>query len=189
MLLAVAALLPGCSSESSHLTVFAASSLADAFQELGDAFQQEHPGVEIAFNFAGSSTLRTQLELGARADIFVSADTRQMELAQRAGVVEEAPQVFATNSLVLVTYAGSLEVRVLQDLSKPGVRFPSLLPGTVENRSGTQRRHLSAVQNHFAVDDHKVYAVGILMGLAELRAVDDRVRIKNSHVGLHAGPQ
>ena len=128
MLLTVAALLPGCSSESSHLTVFAASSLADAFQELGDVFQQEHPGVEIAFNFAGSSTLRTQLELGARADIFVSADTRQMELAQRAGVVEGAPLVFVTNSLVLVTYAGNQEVRTLQDLSKPGVRLVLALP-------------------------------------------------------------
>ena len=128
MLLAVTALLSGCSSESSRLTVFAASSLADAFQELGDAFEREHPGVEIAFNFAGSSTLRTQLELGARADIFASADTRQMELAQRAGVVEEAPQVFASNSLVLVTYSGNQEVRTLQDLSKPGVRLVLALP-------------------------------------------------------------
>ena len=134
MLLVGGALLSGCSSESSsagtssRLTVFAASSLADAFQELGAAFQREHLGVKLAFNFAGSSTLRTQLELGARADLFASADTRQMELAQRACVVMETPEIFATNSLVLVTSPGNQEVQSLKDLSKPGARLLLALP-------------------------------------------------------------
>lgn len=127
-LLVAAALLPGCSSGSTPLTVFAAMSLADAFQELGATFERTHPGAEIAFNFAGSSTLRTQLGFGARADIFASADTKQMMLARRAGVVEEPSQVFATNSLVLVTPIGNQEVRTLQDLSKPSVRLVLALP-------------------------------------------------------------
>ena len=63
-----------------------------------------------------------------RADIFASADTKQMELARRAGVVKESPKVFATNSLVLVTPLGNPKVGTLQDLSKPNVRLVLALP-------------------------------------------------------------
>src|SRR5829696_176975 len=78
----VAALLPvlfGCGgsggsegSGESALTVFAASSLTDAFGELKDNFEEENSGTEVALNFAGSSTLLTQLEQGAPADVFAS---------------------------------------------------------------------------------------------------------------------
>src|SRR6476659_3932627 len=55
------------------VTVFAASSLTDAFKELGAAFETE-TGIPVAFNFGASSQLRTQLEQGAQADVFASAD-------------------------------------------------------------------------------------------------------------------
>ena len=56
------------------LTVFAAASLAEPFRAVADAYEADHPGVEVTFNFAGSQALRTQLEHGARADVFASAD-------------------------------------------------------------------------------------------------------------------
>lgn len=100
------------------LTIFAASSLHEAFVALGKAFQQQHPGAEVEFNFAGSQELRVQLENGARADVFASADARHMEALQQQGLVSE-PKVFARNELVLITPAANpARIHALADLPK-----------------------------------------------------------------------
>src|SRR6184192_3415030 len=65
------------------VTVFAAASLTDAFKEIGSAFSAKN-AVSVEFNFAGSPTLRTQLEQGARADVYASAYQAQMDLAVRS---------------------------------------------------------------------------------------------------------
>src|SRR5438105_13290415 len=68
-----------------EVTVFAAASLTDAFKEIGHAFERAHPGTKVTFSFAASSLLRTQIEQGAPADLFASADVAQMEPLVRAG--------------------------------------------------------------------------------------------------------
>jgi molybdate transport system substrate-binding protein len=88
------------------LTVFAASSLRDAFQDLGRLFEQEHPGTSVSFNFAGSQELRTQVEHGARADVLASADPRTLRALAGAGLSLE-PQVFARNEPVIVVPVGN----------------------------------------------------------------------------------
>ena len=62
-----------------RLVVFAAASLRDAFMEAGEVFERVHPGVEVVFNFAGTQELRAQIEHGAKADVFASADLKHME--------------------------------------------------------------------------------------------------------------
>src|SRR5262245_58064403 len=115
------------------LTVFAAASLRDAFGVLGATFEREHPGVKVQFNFAGSQELRTQIEHGAPADVFASADTRHMEAAQAVGLVEP-PRLFATNAPVIVVPAANPgKVRALADLAT--VR--RLVIGTPEVPIGT----------------------------------------------------
>src|SRR5882762_10283735 len=89
-----------------QLTVFAASSLRDAFQDLGRNLEQQHPGTSVSFNFAGSQELRTQVEHGARADVFASADPRTLRALAGAGLALE-PQVFARNEPVIVVPAGN----------------------------------------------------------------------------------
>ena len=131
IMMAVAGILAACSSPSGpqrDLTVFAASSLTDAFEEVGTAFQQERPDVRLSFNFAASSTLRAQLELGARADLLASADIRQMDLLQAADALLDPPRLFAANSLVLIVPEGSDTVRKPADLASPGVRLALALP-------------------------------------------------------------
>ena len=99
------------------ITVFAASSLTEAFGEMAGAFEAAHPGVTVDLNFAGSSTLSTQILQGAPADVFASADERQME-----AVAEEmvgTPRRFAGNSLVMITPEGS-SLTTPEDLAKPG---------------------------------------------------------------------
>lgn len=132
----IAAAVAGCSSEDSSptasgpagdVTVFAASSLTNAFTEIREAFEAEYPGVNVTFNFAGTPTLRTQLEQGARADVFASADRAQMERAVASGVIHGKLTEFVTNRLVVITPAGG-RVQSLADLAEPGVLLTLALP-------------------------------------------------------------
>jgi molybdate transport system substrate-binding protein len=89
-----------------QLTVFAASSLRDAFLELGQRFEAGHAGVSVSFSFAGSQELRTQIEHGARADVLASADERHLRALAEAGLAE-APRSFARNEPVIVVPSGN----------------------------------------------------------------------------------
>src|SRR5690348_5912460 len=70
-----------------QLTVFAAASLTDAFGKMKTDLEAAHPGLTITYNFAGSQTLVTQLQQGARADVFASANAAQMSAAQKNGSI------------------------------------------------------------------------------------------------------
>ena len=106
-------------------TVFAAASLTDAFNEIGAAFQAAHPGVAVKSSFAGSQTLRTQIEQGATADIFASANQTEMNTLITDTLVDKnAPQIFLTNKLVVVLPpADPAGLSTLQDLAKPGLKL------------------------------------------------------------------
>ncbi len=123
-LLFIAFVCVGCGAQADsrpELTVFAASSLTDVFEELGEDFERQNLGVEVRFNFAGSSALLVQLQQGAPADVFASADEAKMEDAVRAGLVEE-PGVFARNSPVVIVPAGNpAGIEGLRDLAAPGL--------------------------------------------------------------------
>lgn len=118
----------GSGQGSDELVVFAASSLTEAFNEIEAAFEAEHSGVDVVYNFAGTPTLRTQLEQGAIAGVFASANAAQMEMAVQSGVIEGAPVAFATNRLVVIAPSGSDRVRQLSDLSNDEVMLVLALP-------------------------------------------------------------
>ncbi len=101
------------------LTIFAAASLTAAFDELAAEFESAHPGVDVrAVTYDGSSTLATQLVEGARADVFASADEKNMATVVDAGLVDGAPTVFTTNSLQIAVPAGNpQDVTSLADLA------------------------------------------------------------------------
>ncbi len=112
------------------LTVFAASSLTDVFQEIAAGFRTPHPGVDVVYSFGASSTLATQLAQGAPADLFASANTKQMDVARAAGRIAGQPQVFAKNRLVLIVPADNpAKIDGLIDLAKPGVKLVVAAPG------------------------------------------------------------
>jgi molybdate transport system substrate-binding protein len=105
------------------ITVFAASSLTDAFTEIGQKFEGETGG-GVTFNFGGSSSLRAQLEQGASGDVFASADANQMSLAKASAVVESEGKVFAHNKLVVIVPKDNPgRITTLQDLARPGVKI------------------------------------------------------------------
>lgn len=113
-----------------ELVVFAAASLSEAFHELAQAFQQQHSGVKITFNFASSSALRTQLSQGAKADVFASADKENMDRAVAEGLIAGQPRVFVRNvPVIAVSVQSKVEIHSLADLAKPGVKLVFAIPG------------------------------------------------------------
>ena len=107
------------------LTVFAAASLTAAFNDVKARFEAAHPGVSVAYNFGGSNALAQQLGEGAPADVFASANKKQMDVAISAGrVVSGTTQIFARNRLVVILPKDNPgEVATLQDLAKPGLKL------------------------------------------------------------------
>lgn len=111
------------------VTIFAASSLTDAFREIGALYERHNPGSRVEFQFAGSSQLRLQLEEGARADLFAPASVEQMDQAQAAGLIGEPVRVFARNRLVVIHPAGNpAGIGSLGDLAREGVRLVTATP-------------------------------------------------------------
>ncbi len=107
------------------LTVFAAASLTDAFTEIGKNFEAANPGAIVNFSFGGSQALRTQIEQGAQADVFASANTKEMDTLVSGGLVGVGTAtIFLTNQLVVILPAENpANVTGLQDLSKPGLKL------------------------------------------------------------------
>jgi molybdate transport system substrate-binding protein len=107
------------------LTVFAAASLTEAFTQIGKDFEAAYPGVTVAFNFAASNQLAQQIEQGAPADVFASANKTQMEVAISSGRIESGTeQTFVRNRLVVVFPQDNPgEIGTLQDLARPGLQL------------------------------------------------------------------
>lgn len=103
------------------LTVYAAASLTATFTELGRKFEASHKGVKVAFSFGGSSDLVAQIQQGAPAGVFASADTANMDKAVSDKAVEGDPVDFASNALeIAVPPDNPAGVTSLKDLAKPG---------------------------------------------------------------------
>jgi len=103
-----------------ELSVFAASSLTEAFEDLARDFEDQNPAVAIRLTFAGSQVLRLQLEQGADADLFASANEAHMRALLAAGVIAES-HPFAHNRLVVIVPPDNpAGIRSFADLTKAG---------------------------------------------------------------------
>jgi molybdate transport system substrate-binding protein len=124
MIIAVGAcLLSLQSAGSTEITVCAAASLSDALTEIGANFQAQS-GIKVEFNFAASSTLARQIEEGAPADLFFSADEAQMNRLAKKGLIDPATRTTRLgNSLVVVIPNDSpLQIRSAGDLTNAGIK-------------------------------------------------------------------
>ncbi|VCU68342.1 Molybdate-binding periplasmic protein precursor [Pigmentiphaga humi] len=112
------------SASAQELTVSAAASLTNAFKEIGQQFEKNHPGTNVRLNFAASGTLLQQMAQGAPVDVFASADQATMDKAVAQKLIDTATRKdFATNSLVLIApLQGGPAIGSLQDLSGAAVK-------------------------------------------------------------------
>lgn len=102
------------------IVVFAASSLTEAFTDIGGAFSEQNPGATVTFNFAGSSDLVAQIAQGAPADVFASADESNMTKLIEAGHAAGNPVPIAENTFAIIVETGNPQgVATVADLDNP----------------------------------------------------------------------
>ena len=119
--------------------VFAAASLKQTFTDIGEQFKAENPGASVEFSFAGSSDLVTQLTQGAQADVFASADTKNMDKATQAGLLAGNPVNFASNTLTIAVAPGNpKKIASFKDLTQQGLNVVVCAP-QVPCGSATQK--------------------------------------------------
>jgi molybdate transport system substrate-binding protein len=135
--LAAAAVLAGCGGDggaappdglSGRVTVFAAASLVESFNEIGQRFEEANPGTEVEFSFGASSGLATQITEGAPADVFASASPATMDRVS-ATEAAQAPRIFAENQMqIAVPPDNPAGIATLADLARPGVKVALCAP-------------------------------------------------------------
>ena len=118
LLLSVALLVTGCggqTAQKSTVTVFAAASMTETLTEIGDLYMEQNQDVELVFNFDSSGTLKTQIEEGASADVFISAGQKQMN---ELTCVEESTRFdLVQNTVVLIVPEGNSAVSSFDDIA------------------------------------------------------------------------
>ena len=131
LLVSVLAGLTGCGASSTSgkqkegtLTILAASSLTDAFGELAKTFERQNPGSEVRTSFGASSEMLAQIQQGAPADVFASADQENMDTAVESGLVTGKPEIFVKNrEVVMVPKVNPANIKGLRDLAKPDIKL------------------------------------------------------------------
>lgn len=123
--LVIGGLATSCGSESppattTTITVFAASTLTEAFTEIGTSFERANPGTTVRFSFGGSGELATQIGQGAPADAYASADEINMARLVEAGNAGRTPVVVARNTMEIIVEAGNPKgIATVADLAAP----------------------------------------------------------------------
>ena len=119
-------LLAACPLHAAEITVFAAASLTDSLREIATAYKQVSTDT-VRFNFASSNTLAQQIQAGAPADIFFSADEAKMDALTAAGLIaSDTRKALLGNSLVIITALDGPSISQAQDLAGPAIRHLSL---------------------------------------------------------------
>jgi molybdate transport system substrate-binding protein len=166
------------------LTVYAAASLTDAFTEIGGNFQSANPGVTVAFNFAGSQALRTQIEEGAPADVFASANTKEMDILIAGGfVTSNAPQVFLANELVVILPADNpAAIESLEDLARPGIKLVFAAEEVPVGRYA--REALDKMSGTFGADFKDRVLANIVSNEDNVKQVVAKVQLSEADAGI-----
>lgn len=108
---------------SGAVAVFAAASLTETFTQIGADFEAANPGTVVRFNFSGSSTLANQINQGAPADVFVSANPANMQIIIDAGSATGLATIVVRNQLVIAVPVGNPHnVTSLADLADPELK-------------------------------------------------------------------
>ncbi|MBZ0282215.1 MAG: molybdate ABC transporter substrate-binding protein [Anaerolineae bacterium] len=171
--------------ETQTLTVFAAASLTDAFTEIAANFQTENSDVEIVFNFANSSALAAQLSEGAPADIFASANQRQMQVAIDGERIAEPTAIFARNRLVVVVPADNpANIQTLNDLAKPGLLLILVASGAPIRDYTDAMLEMMAVDPAYGEDYREAVLENIVSEEDNVRQVTAKVALGEADAGI-----
>jgi molybdate transport system substrate-binding protein len=171
--------------DSQTLMVFAAASLTDAFEDMATTFESEHPGVDVVFNFGGSSALATQLSEGAPADVFASANTKQMGAARDAGRIDGPAHTFAKNRLVVIVPSDNpANIQSLHDLANSGILLVIAAPDVpVRDYTDTMLERLAAVPG-YGEDYSQAVMANVVSEESDVRQVVAKVALGEADAGV-----
>lgn len=168
--------------EDEAITVFAAASLAEAFAEIGAALGARD--VAVRFNFAGSQHLASQIEHGARADVFASADERWMAHVADRGLVA-TPVVFARNRLcVVVPRANPARIDRLEDLSRRGVKLVIAADAVPAGRYAREALRKLAGAPGFPPEFARRALANVVSEEENVRAIVAKVQLAEADAGI-----
>jgi molybdate transport system substrate-binding protein len=166
-----------------ELTVFAAASLTEPFTEMGKRLEMSHPGLKVVYNFGGSQALRTQLEQGAQADVFVSADAVQMDQAKQSGVVQGESPIFVKNRLVVIVPKGNPgKVATFRDLAKPGLKLD--LANSKVPVGNYSRQAFNKASAEYGADFEKQTLANVVSEEENVKQVVTKVQLGEADAGI-----
>jgi molybdate transport system substrate-binding protein len=183
-LLALILLLGPASARADVVRVFAAASLQEAFEDIAAEYRRRHPTDDVELHFGGSQLLRTQIEQGAPADVFVSADRAHMDALVAARHVGDSTAVCARNRLVVVVPADGARVRRLADLARPGLRLVVANPNVPVGRYTIQVLGNMTRSGLFGADFQARVTANIVSQETNVRAVLAKVRLGEADAGI-----
>jgi molybdate transport system substrate-binding protein len=167
--------------EGETITVFAAASLTEAFTELAEAFERQHPDVEVRLSVAGSAALRTQILEGAPADVFASASPDEVETLVAAGIVIDA-RTLAANRLVVVTSDDG--IRSFDNLAGPGVRLVLAAEDVPAGRYARESLALAEADGAFGADFASRVFANVRSNEANVRAALAKVELGEADAAI-----
>jgi molybdate transport system substrate-binding protein len=170
--------------EMGEVTVFAASSLTDAFEQVKSKLEEGGEG-KVTYNFGGSQALVTQLSQGAKADVFASADIKNMDAALAAGVVEAGTQRMLTgNRLVVAVETGGSKVRRLEDLAQPGIKLVLAAESVPAGNYSLQVLDKLAADPTFGTDFKNKVLANVVSKEDNVRQVVAKVELGEADAGI-----
>ncbi len=175
---------PG-SGERVTLTVFAAASLKDAFEDVRTAYAGVAPATTLELSFGASSALRAQIEQGAPADVFASADTTQPAALVASGLTDGPVRPFAANTLVIVVPSDDpAGIHGAADLARPGVRVVAAGPGVPISAYADRAIAALAAEPGYPSDFATRVAANVVSREEDVRAVLAKVELGEADAAL-----
>jgi molybdate transport system substrate-binding protein len=176
---------PGPTIEASRLIVYGAASLKGALEQLKLSFEAGHPGTTVTVSTDSSAALRTQIEQGAPADVFLSADTTNPAKLAAAGLVDGVPLDFAGNLLtVVVPIANPAKIVTPADLARSGVKIIAAGNDVPVTKYANQAVGLLAKAPGYPQDFAASYAANVVSREDNVKALIAKIELGEGDAGI-----
>jgi molybdate transport system substrate-binding protein len=168
-----------------ELTILAAASLKGALEQARTAYAATHPGTTLTISTDSSSALETQVEQGAPADVFLSADTTNPRKLVDKGLAVGDPVTFAANELtIIVPIANPAGITTPADLARPGVKVIAAGDKVPITTYATEVVHNLAREAGYPADFAAAYAANVASKEDNVKAIVAKVELGEGDAGI-----
>jgi molybdate transport system substrate-binding protein len=169
-----------------EITVFAAASLADAFEQIAQRFEAKNVGAKVVLNLAGSQQLARQILEGAPADVFASASGKHMDVVVAGGRIQQGrAQAFARNRLVVIyPKQNPANIRSLQDLARPRVKIDLAAKEVPAGQYSLEFLDAAAQDREYGAEYRSAVLKNVVSYEENVRAVVGKVALGEADAGI-----